>query len=83
VGNFFSHNHPTANSYFNARLEVFAAVKIQVEVFWIMAPCNVAVGYFTLKMEVTGFSETLVCYRNTTRSHNPEELNLNKFFLVA
>jgi hypothetical protein len=39
-----------------ARSEVLTAVKIQVEVFWVV---------------------TLVFYQNTTRRHNPEELNLN------
>jgi hypothetical protein len=28
-----------------ARFEVFTAAKIQVEVFWIVMPCRVAVGY--------------------------------------
>jgi len=33
------------NSSFEAKLEVFTAVKIQVEVVWIVTPCSVAVGY--------------------------------------
>jgi hypothetical protein len=44
------------------------AVKIQVEVFWVVTPCSVAVGYqhhVILKMEATRSSETLVSYRNT------------------
>jgi hypothetical protein len=31
---------------------------------------------FTLKMEAARFPETLPSYRNTTRRHNPEDLNL-------
>jgi hypothetical protein len=33
--------------------------------------------YFTLKMEAGKSSETLVSYRNTTRRHSPEDLDLN------
>jgi len=28
-----------------ARFEVFIAVKIQVEVFWVVTPCGIVVGY--------------------------------------
>jgi hypothetical protein len=44
---------------YDARFEVFTAVKIQVEV--------------TLKKEATWSFETLIFYRNTTRRHNPED----------
>jgi hypothetical protein len=30
---------------FNARFEVFKAVKVLVMVFWIVTPCSVVVGY--------------------------------------
>jgi len=29
----------------STRFEVFTAVKIQVEVFWVVTPCSVAVGH--------------------------------------
>jgi hypothetical protein len=35
----------TSSHNFFARFEVFMAVNIQVEVFWVVTPCNVAVGY--------------------------------------
>jgi len=37
-------------------------------------PCVI---YFTLEMELTCSSETLVSYRNTARHHTPEDLDLD------
>jgi len=60
------------------RFEVFTAVKIQVEFFWVVTLCSDAVGYqrfgshCTLKMDAAKSSETLVSYRVTTQRHNPE-----------
>jgi len=31
--------------YHRAKFEVFTALKIQAEVFWLVPPCSVAVGY--------------------------------------
>jgi len=31
--------------YTDARFEVYVAVKIQIEVFWVVTPCHVVVGY--------------------------------------
>jgi len=42
----------------------------QVEVFWVMTPCSVVV-------KVARPFEALVTYHNTTRPHNPEDLDLN------
>jgi hypothetical protein len=76
-----------AKNILYARSEVFTAVMIQVEVFWIVTPCSV-VAYQRIgspcflhlqgemKMEAAWTSETLVCH-NTTRRHNPEDLDLN------
>jgi hypothetical protein len=46
--------------------EAFTAVIIQVDVFWVVTPCSVAVVYkrFALKTEAVRNSETLVSYHN-------------------
>jgi hypothetical protein len=51
------------------RSEVFTAVKIQVEVFWVVTPCRV--------VEAARSSETLVPYRNTSRRHKAEDLDMD------
>jgi hypothetical protein len=63
--------------YFTPSFEAFTAVKIQVQVFWVVTLCCVVVGYqrfrgscclqlhFILKMEATYSSETLVSYNTT------------------
>jgi hypothetical protein len=35
----------TSNIKMDASFEAFTAVKIQVEVFWVVTPCSVVVGY--------------------------------------
>jgi len=56
------------------------AVKFQVDVFWVVMSCSVAVGYQRFGglccLHLQG-EETLVSYRNTARRHNPEDLDLN------
>jgi hypothetical protein len=44
--------------------------QIEAEVFWVVIPCSFAID-FTLKREA---ARSL--YRNTTRHHNPEDLDL-------
>jgi hypothetical protein len=54
------------------------AVKIKVDVFWVVTSCSVVVGYrhfrgqcYLLKMEEAWTSEVLVFY-HITRRHNPK-----------
>jgi hypothetical protein len=51
----------------------------QVMAFWVVTPCSVAVTYQRLRglccLHLHG--ETLVSYHNTTRRHNPEDLDSN------
>jgi hypothetical protein len=52
---------------------VFTGVKIQVEVFWVVTPCSVAVGY-------KRFGGSYCLFRNvgnTTWRHNPEHHDFN------
>jgi hypothetical protein len=64
-----------------ARFEGFAAVKIQVEVFWVLTPCVVMVGYQRFRgpccLHLQG-QEILASYHNTTWRHNPEDHVLKK-----
>jgi hypothetical protein len=58
---------------------------VQVEVFWVVTQCSVAVGYhqfgrsycFHLQGEVMMEAARLASHRNTTRHHNPADLDLN------
>jgi hypothetical protein len=57
----------------------------QVEVFCMVTPCNVAVGYkhITLKMKAAWTPENLVSYHNTTWRHNPEDLDSLERFVFS
>jgi hypothetical protein len=46
--------------------EAYRAVMFQVEVFWVVTPCSVVVGFRRFRGP---------CH-NTTRRHNPEDLDL-------
>jgi len=53
------------------------AVKIQIEVFWILAPFNVAVGHRRFGKTYCVASETLVSFRNTKRRQNSQYMDMN------
>jgi hypothetical protein len=68
------------------RFQVSTGVKIQVEVFWVVALCNTVVGYHhfrAVKMEAARPSRMLVSYLNATQHRNPENLNSKKRMLCA
>jgi len=68
------------NSSLHARFEVFTAVKIQVEVFWVVTPCSVVINipkfHRSLKMKEAWIPKTSVSYHNTRWHCNPEDLEL-------
>jgi len=51
------------------RFEVFTAVKIQVEVFWVVTMCSDTIGYRRF-----GGLCRKVSYCNITLRHNPQDL---------
>jgi hypothetical protein len=56
-------------SYF-VRFEVLTAMKIEVEVFWILTLCRIVVG----KHRFGG--QLVVFYHTSTQRHKPEDLEL-------
>jgi hypothetical protein len=57
-----------------ARFEVFMAVYIQAEVFWVVILCSVAGEHNQMKMVAARSSEKLVSYRITMWHHNPVKM---------
>jgi hypothetical protein len=68
---------------YDAKTEVFMAVKIQVDLCWVMKPCSVVVGTNVselLKIRAAWTSETSVSYNTTTRRRYRQELDLHSLF---
>jgi hypothetical protein len=72
-----------------AAFEVFMIVKIYVQIFRVVTPCSVEVGYqlfrgpyclhlhFTLNMEAAWYSETFKSFHNSIRRHNSYDIDFN------
>jgi len=50
--------------------------QVQVEVFWVVIPCIVMVGY---QWEIAWTYKMLVSYHNTTWHHNQEDFSFNLY----
>lgn len=59
------------NHYYVVRLEVFTAVKIEIDFLWVVTLYNIT--------EATRSSETLVPHHNNTRSHDSHDLDLKHY----
>jgi hypothetical protein len=80
--------YPKLSSSRRASLVFSPRWYFQVEVFWVVTPCSVVVGYQRImrtmlplsslhpKMEAAKSSETLVSYHKTTRRQNPKDFDL-------
>jgi hypothetical protein len=74
----------------NVRVEVFTAVKIQVQVLWVVTLCSLVAGYqrfrgpycLHLQVEVEMQAGRFVCY-HITRCHNQDKLGLKKVVIVT
>jgi hypothetical protein len=65
---------PLWSTHKYTRFEVFTAVRIQVDVSWLVTPCSDVVGYqlggpcwLRVKMQAAGSAETLVLCRYSKR----------------
>jgi hypothetical protein len=64
-----------------SEFEAFTVMTFQVEVFLVVTPCSVVVGYQRFRGPCC-LSQTLVSHDSTTWRHIPEEFNL-KCFVVT
>jgi len=51
-------------------------VMFPFEVFWVVTPCSVVVGYQRFRGPCCLHIKGVLSYHNTTRHHNPEDLDL-------
>jgi hypothetical protein len=83
--------HATRTHHTYVHFNFLTSVAFQFDVFWVVTPCSVVVGYQQRfrdpcclhlhnpeDLEVTLTSKTLVSYQNTTWRHNPEDHDLKR-----
>jgi len=70
--------------FMTSRRVTLRYVTLHGDVFRVVTPCNTAVGNgrFTLKTEAARYSESSVSFRNITRCHNTEDIDMSHIALV-
>jgi hypothetical protein len=58
-------------------LRLFMAMMFQVELFWVVTPCSVVIGYQRFRGPCFLHLQGEVSYHNTTERHNPEGLDFS------
>jgi len=75
------HFEQTQGQHRKSNFGTFTTVMFEVEVFWVVPPCSVLVGYRRFRVSYYlhlqySLKRWYPTYHNTTRHHNPEDLDL-------